>query len=195
MVDRERFRVQTYCSVRTEAISADSPMSAVLEAFPGAQRALFRRYHIGGCSSCGFQPTETLAQVCERNGTLDVEEVLAHIQSSHEQDTKILIPAKELADWRKQDPSVRLVDVRSREEFEAVHIEGSVLLSQDVMRQIMADGSNTRPLVIVDHQGKTGLDAAAYFMGHGLQNVRCLQGGIDAWAQEVEPTMRRYRLD
>ena len=93
-----------------------------------------------------------------------------------------------------QDPMVRLVDVRSREEFEAVHIEGSVLLSQEVMRQIMGDGSNTRPLVVMDHQGKTALDAAAYFMGHGLQNVRCLRGGIDAWAQEVEPKMRRYKL-
>jgi rhodanese-related sulfurtransferase len=89
---------------------------------------------------------------------------------------------------------LRLVDVRSREEFEAVHIAGSVLLSQDVMRQIMGDGSNTRPLVIVDHQGKTGLDAAAYFMGHGLQNVRCLRGGIDAWAQEVDASVKRYKL-
>ena len=169
-------------------------MSAVLETFPGAQRALFRRYHIGGCSSCGFQPTETLAQVCERNGNLDVAEALAHIQSSHEQDAKILISPKELAELVKQDESIRLVDVRSREEFEAVHIEGSVLLSQEAMRQIMGDGSNTRPLVIVDHQGKTGLDAAAYFMGHGLQNVRCLRGGIDAWAQEVDATMRRYNL-
>jgi rhodanese-related sulfurtransferase len=123
-----------------------------------------------------------------------VNEVLTHIQSSHEQDAKILIEPKELAAWRERDSSVRLVDVRSREEFEAVHIEGSQLLSQDVMRQIMADGSNTRPLVIVDHQGKSGLDAAAYFMGHGLQNVRCLRGGIDAWAQEVEPATRRYRL-
>ena len=169
-------------------------MSAVLAVFPGAQRALFRRYHIGGCSSCGFQPTETLAQVCERNGNLDVNEVLAHIRSSHEQDAKILIEPKELAEWRKHDPAVRLVDVRSREEFEAVHVEGSQLLSQDVMRQIMSDGSNTRPLVIVDHQGKTGLDAAAYFMGHGLQNVRRLRGGIDAWAQEVEAGMRRYKV-
>lgn len=169
-------------------------MSAVLETFPGAQRALFRRYHIGGCGSCGFQPTETLAQVCDRNGHLDVAEVLAHIRSSHEQDAKILIEPKELAEWRKQDPALRLVDVRSREEFEAVHIEGSVLLSQDVMRQIMSDGTNARPLVIVDHQGKTGLDAAAYFMGHGLQNVRCLRGGIDAWAQEVNATMKRYKL-
>lgn len=175
-------------------ITAQSQMSAVLEAFPGAQRALFRRYHIGGCSSCGFQPAETLAQVCERNGGLDVNEVLAHIRSSHELDAKILISPKELAEWRKRDDSVRLLDVRSREEFEAVHIEGSVLMSQDTMRQILSDGSNTRPLIIVDHQGKQGLDAAAYFMGHGLQNVRCLRGGIDAWTQEVDPTLRRYKL-
>jgi hypothetical protein len=100
-----------------EAVNPESPMSAVLEAFPGAQRALFRRYHIGGCSNCGFQPTETLAQVCERNGKLDVAEVIAHIRSGHEQDAKILIEPKRLAEWRGEDPSVRLVDVRSREEF------------------------------------------------------------------------------
>jgi len=170
-------------------------MRDVLEMFPGAQRALFRRYHIGGCSNCGFSPDETLEQVCQRNGGLDVNEVLAHIQSSHEQDARILMSAKELAESLKQDKTIRLVDVRSREEFEAVHIEGSTLLSQDVMRQIMGAGSNTRPLVVVDHQGKQGLDAAAYFMGHGLQNVRCLRGGIDAWAQEVDTKMRRYKID
>ena len=169
-------------------------MRVVLEIFPGAQRALFRRYHIGGCSSCGFAPDETLAQVCARNGNLDVAEVLAHIQSSHEQDSKILISPKDLAELLQKDKSVKLVDVRSREEFEAVHIEGSVLLSQEVMRELMASGSNMNPIVVVDHQGKTGLDAAAYFMGHGLQNVRCLRGGIDAWAQEVDPGMRRYQL-
>lgn len=169
-------------------------MSAVLTVYPGAQRALFRRYHIGGCSSCGFRPDETLAQVCARNGGLNVEEVLNHIKSSHEQDATVLIAPKNLFELCQKDPSVRLVDVRSREEFEAVHIEGSLLLSQEVMREIMAEGSNSRPLVIVDHQGKQGLDAAAYFMGHGLQNVHCLRGGIDAWAQEIDPKMRRYRL-
>jgi rhodanese-related sulfurtransferase len=175
-------------------INFQSPMSAVLENFPGAQRALFRRYHIGGCSSCGFSPDETLAQVCARNGNLDVAEVLAHIQSSHEQDVKVLISPAELVGLLQRDQSVKLVDVRSREEFEAVNIAGSVLLSQDVMRELMASGSNTNPIVVIDHAGKNALDAAAYFMGHGLQNVCCLRGGIDAWAQEVEPKMRRYKL-
>ena len=175
-------------------IAPGSTMQEVLEIFPGAQRALFRRYHIGGCSSCGFGPDETLAEVCARNGNLDVAEVLAHIQSSHEQDAKVLISPKELAELLQTDKSVKLIDVRSREEFVAVHIEGSVLLSQPVMQQLMASGSNTESIVVVDHHGKNGLDAAAYFMGHGLQNVRCLRGGIEAWAQEVDPKMRRYKL-
>ena len=178
----------------TESISPDSPMSAVLEAFPGAQRALFRRYHIGGCASCGFQPTETLQQVCQRNGIANVGEVVEHIRVSHEQDAKLWIAPKELAELLKQEKSIRLLDVRSREEFETVHIDGSVLLSQPVMHEILAEGTNSRPLVIIDHQGKQGLDAAAYFMGHGLTNVRCLRGGIDAWAQEVDSKLPRYRL-
>jgi len=120
--------LHSFLMTTTAAISAESPMSAVLAAFPGAQRALFRRYHIGGCSNCGFSPDETLAQVCARNGNLDVTEVLAHIRSSHGQDAKILISPGELAELLQQDKSVKLVDVRAREEFEAVHIEGSVLL-------------------------------------------------------------------
>ena len=121
-------------------------------------------------------------------------EVRAHIESSHEQDARVLISPADLAALRQADPAVKLVDVRSREEFEAVNITGSVLLSQDVMRQIMAAGSNTQPIVVIDHQGKHGLDAARHFLGHGLQNIRCLAGGIDAWAREVEPQMRRYQL-
>src|SRR5262249_28481648 len=105
-------------TVMHDLINPNSTMREVLETYPGAQRALFRGYHIGGCSSCAFQPEETLEQVCCRNGNLPVDEVLAHIRSSHQQDSKILIEPRELAEWRKQDPSLRLVDVRSREEFE-----------------------------------------------------------------------------
>ena len=182
-------------SAEQNTISANSPMSTVLEAFPGAQRALFRRYHIGGCASCGFQPTETLGQVCQRNGITNVEEVLDHIKRSHEQDAKILMEPKELAECLKGDTTIRLLDVRSREEFDAARLEGSVLLTQPVMQKILAEGANAGLLVIVDHQGKQGLDAAAYFMGHGLTNVRCLRGGIEAWSHDVDTTMKRYRLE
>jgi rhodanese-related sulfurtransferase len=179
----------------TVFISPDSAMREVLEAFPGAQRALFRQYHIGGCSSCAFGPDETLRQVCERNGGLKVEDVLDHIRASHEADDKIFISAPDLAQWLKENPSIRLLDVRSREEFDAVRIEGSILLSLSVMREILAEGTNDRALVIVDHRGKQALDAAAYFLGHGLKNVRCLLGGIDAWSRQVDPNLPRYKIE
>jgi len=175
-------------------IGGQSTMREVLEVYPGAQRALFRRYHIGGCASCGFQPTETLEQVCQRNNNLNVSEVLDHIQTSHDQDAKLLIAPKELAELRKTNGEVKLIDVRSREEYEAVHIDGSLLLSQPVMQEIMGKWPRSEMLVIVDHQGKSALDAAAYFLGHGFENVRCLRGGIDAWSQEVDTKVPRYRL-
>jgi len=175
-------------------ITSESTMREVLEIYPGAQRALFRRFHIGGCSSCAFQPTETVRQLCDRNGGLNPQEVVDHILTSHEQDAKTFISPTELAEWLRRDKPPRLVDVRSREEFEAVHIDGSVLLSQPVMRDILSEGTNAAPVVFVDHRGSQSLDAAAYFLGHGLQNVRCLRGGIDGWSREVDPKLPRYKL-
>ena len=177
-----------------KSIGAKSSMQEVLAVYPGAQRALFRKYHIGGCSSCGFQPAETLAQVCARNNNLNVEEVLEQIKSGHEQDEKIFITARQLAELRSQNPSLKLLDVRSREEFEATHIDGSILMSQPTVQEIMGHWPRTEEFVIVDHTGKLALDAAAYFVGHGFEHVRCLRGGIDAWAREVDATVRRYQL-
>jgi rhodanese-related sulfurtransferase len=119
---------------------------------------------------------------------------LQHIKTSHEQDEKIFISPKELAGLRAQNPSLKLLDVRSRQEFEATHIEGSLLMSQPVVQEIMALWPRTEEFVIVDHTGKMALDAAAYFLGHGFDHVRCLRGGIDAWSREVDAKVRRYQM-
>jgi len=170
-------------------------MQEVLAAYPGAQRALFRRYHIGGCSSCGFQPEETLAALCARNGNLNVEEVIAHIKESHEADIKMQIAPSQLAEWRKSNPELRIVDIRTREEHEAARIERSTLFSQDMMQEMLGKWPREAVLVIYDHNGKKSMDAAAYFAGHGFKNVRALRGGIDAWSREVDPNVPRYQLE
>src|SRR5882724_8320832 len=56
-------------------LSVDWTMQQVTSIFPSAQRALFQKYHVGGCSSCGFQPTDTLGTVAMNHG-LDVNEVV-----------------------------------------------------------------------------------------------------------------------
>ena len=179
----------------SETITGNSRMQEVLQVFPGAQRALFRKYHIGGCSSCGFQPDETLAGVCERNGDLTVADVLEQIRQSHEEDARILIDPSDLAGRLEAGEDIRLVDIRSREEFEAVHIESSVLLTQPLMQKILGTWDNDQRFVVIDHLGKKGLDAAAYYLGHGMPNVHALRGGIDAWSLEVDSAVRRYALN
>jgi rhodanese-related sulfurtransferase len=178
------------------AIDPAITMRDLLQVFPGAQRALFRKYHIGGCASCGFQPTETLAQVCERNEHLPVQEVIEHIQTSHDADLKTQIAPEELSvELKRAAAQVRLVDVRTREEFDAAHIEGSVLLSQDLMRDMLMKWDRHGLLVLIDHQGTRSMDAAAYFAGHGFDNVKSLGGGIDAWSREIDPQIPRYHLE
>ena len=176
-------------------IGPSSTMAAVLQAYPGAQRALFRGYHIGGCSSCGFQPTETLAQLCARNGNLDLGEVIEHIRKSHEQDAKIELTPHELSSWHKEKRPLRLLDIRPREEWEAAKIKGAILFTQEIMNEMLGRWPREELLVIYDHLGKKSMDAAAYFLGHGFTNVRALRGGIDAWSREIDPSIRRYRIE
>ncbi len=170
-------------------------MSEVLLHYPGAQRALFSRYHVGGCQSCGFAPGETLAAVCQRNEDLDVDEVVAHIQDSHDSDQKILAEPSELANWLESDTPPRVLDIRTREEHEAVKIPGSTLFSQDLVQEAFSSWDKEATLIIYDHTGERCMDAAAYFIGHGFANTKALRGGIDAYSREVDNKIPRYRIE
>src|SRR4029077_14057722 len=105
-------------------IEPNITMRELLEQYPGAQRALFRNYHIGGCSHCGFAPEETLAAVCARNENLDVSEVIDHIIESDIAERAMQVEPRELADSLARGERVRFLDVRTREEHEAVKIDG-----------------------------------------------------------------------
>ena|SRR5690349_358812 len=179
----------------TATIDPQMTMGDLLAQYPGAQRALFRRYHIGGCASCGFAPTETLAGVCARNDDLDVEEVIDHIRASDAADRAMQIEPQELATRLTNGANVHLLDIRTREEFDAVKLARAHFFTQDSMQEILNQWPRKDLLVIYDHQGTRSLDAAAYFQGQGFENVKSLRGGIDAWSQEVDATLPRYHLE
>ena len=177
----------------TTTIDPSLTMGELLRAYPSARRALFKGFHLGGCASCGFKPEETLAGVCQRNGHLPVDEVIAHILASQAEDAKIMISPAEAAS-ALADGQGSLVDIRTREEFDAVHVEGSTFFTQDLMHEL-GGWDREKLIILMDHQGARSLDAATYFAGHGLQNVRALRGGIDAWSVEVDPELPRYELE
>lgn len=190
-----------------ETVGPESTMGEVLSIFPGARRALFQKYHIGGCSGCGFSMDETLSELCERNQRLDMGEVLAHIQKSHEADAEIMIEPEALKELRQADPNLKLLDVRTKEEFEATRIEGSIHMTaqvgsdtncvstaQDLLHQVVDNWDPDELFVIIDHQGQQAPDVATYFLGHGMKQARCLRGGIDAWSLEIDNSVPRYEF-
>ncbi len=179
----------------TVEIDPQITMKELLERYPGAQRALFRRYHIGGCASCGFSPEETLAGVCARNENLNVDEVVEHILASDAADRAMQIEPRELADRLAAGETVHLLDIRTREEFESVKLPGAHLFTQEFMQEILAKWSRADLVVIYDHQGARSMDASAYFQGHGFEKIKSLRGGIDAWSAEVDPKLPRYHLE
>src|SRR3954470_20642241 len=119
----------------TTSIHPEITMRDLLVRYPGAQRALFRRYHIGGCASCGFSPDETLAGVCLRNENLDPAEVIEHVIESDAADRAIQIDPVWLAKARKWGEPFQLRGVQTGEEFAAVRRKGAELSSQELRQR------------------------------------------------------------
>ena len=175
-------------------IHAQTPMKDVLSTYPGARRALFAEYHIGGCSSCAYQENESLLGVCERN-EIKVEDAIEHILNCHQSDQKMLISPEQAKKLLDADSSIILLDTRSREEHEAVAIPGSEFMTQERQTEIFAKTPPETTIILFDHSGSTVLDTCSWFVGHQMKNTRALEGGIDAWSQQIDSSIARYRLE
>jgi rhodanese-related sulfurtransferase len=175
----------------TLEIRPDMTMQQILEIAPSAQRALFQRYHIGGCSSCGFQPSDTLAQVCKDHNILDVPEVLRTIQRSEEVDRKIQVTPLQVKAWLDAGEDFSFIDVRQPEEFTIARIAQAEPLDFADPGKYMSLPKDRR-IVFTCRSGMRSLDVAAYFIGHGFTNVHSMRGGILAWSELIDPSVPKY---
>ena len=180
-------------STQTNAkeISGKSTMQEILEAYPAAKQALFERYHIGGCSSCGFAPTDTLEQVLSGKGASDVEDAIFLIKKNQEGTDKLQIEPKDLAKLL-EEKKVKLLDVRTPEERRVANIEGDQWATHELSQEITETWPKDASIVLYCHKGERSLQAITYFSGQGFTNVKSLKGGIDAWSNEIDPLLPRY---
>ena len=84
-----------------------------------------------------------------------------------------------------------LFDVRGEEEREIAAIEGSILLDQDGTATLATLAKDTK-IVFHCHHGGRSQRAAEHFLQQGYTDVYNLTGGIDAWSQEIDPSVSRY---
>lgn len=164
-------------------ITPEMTMEQILAVAPSAQRALFQRYHVGGCSACGFQPSDTLAQVCKDHNILDVPEVLRTIRTAEEVDRRCQIDAARVKSWIDTGEDFTFVDVRPPEERVGTLPTAEPLDFADSGRYMSLP--KDRRIVFHCQDGLRALDVASYFIGHGFTQVWSLRGGLDAWRAEV----------
>ncbi len=177
----------------TAKITKRSTMQEVLDSYPSAQRALFRRYHIGGCHSCGYEPDDILEEVAHRHNITDLEEVVDFIEQADQADRRIQAGPQDVAAALRSGTPPRLIDVRTSDEWELARIEGATLITEELAKEMMTWPKDTA-IVFYCHGGQRSLDAAAYLAGHGFKNARSMTGGIEAWSLEVDGAVPRYEI-
>ena len=101
---------------------------------------------------------------------------------------------RELAAWLA-DPertAPLLLDIREGWEVNVCRLEGSRHLPMQTIPARMDSLPIDSPVVIYCHHGIRSMRAASYLDHHGFKAVYNLQGGIQAWATEVDRDMPRY---
>jgi monothiol glutaredoxin len=84
----------------------------------------------------------------------------------------------------------RLIDVRTEQEYAIAKLPGGRLLDQTSDELEALDRSS--PLVFFCHHGGRSRAAAERFVAQGFTRVYNLEGGIDAWSREVDPSVPQY---
>ena len=166
-------------------IQPEMTMEAIMEVAPSAQRALFQRYHVGGCSSCGFQPTDTLAQVCKDHNLLDVKEVVNTIVLSEQVDKTTQIQPAQVREWLAAGEEFTFIDVQPPSDEELVRVEAAELLDYNNSAKYMEREKDHR-FVFICADGDRSLDVASYFIGHGFTEVKAVRGGVKAWMESAD---------
>ncbi len=85
-----------------------------------------------------------------------------------------------------------LLDVREDEELDICRIPGSVHIPLGDLPQRHSELSSEATIVCICHHGRRSAMAAGFLAQAEFKRLVNLTGGIDAWAQEVDPSMARY---
>src|SRR5258708_23382108 len=169
------------------AIGRDATMADILHAYPTAKIALFIRYHIGGCTSCSYQLTDTLAEVCQNYSIADsFEAVRAVIRQSASVEAKIHISQQQLASALQLGAHLPLLDTRSTSEWQAGHLVGARPVTVELTFNALDSWAKETPIVFYSNDERRSLDKAAYFQAYGFTNAPSLAGGIQDWPGRLE---------
>lgn len=94
--------------------------------------------------------------------------------------------------------TIRLIDCREPDEHALCRIEGADLIplsrfAEESAHRLPDPTDDSAPaLIVYCHHGMRSLNATRFLRQKGHRRVWSLRGGIDAWSQEIDPSVPRY---
>ena len=102
------------------------------------------------------------------------------------------VDARNLDRIRRSNQSLTILDVREPWEVAICAIAGSINVPLSSLPQNLSRLPAEGPLVVVCHHGMRSMQAVVWLRQNGFENATNLQGGIDAWARQVDTSMATY---
>jgi adenylyltransferase/sulfurtransferase len=104
------------------------------------------------------------------------------------------ITAADLKEMLDAGKDAYLVDVREPVEYEIVKIPGGVLIPKDriLSGEALAELPQDKPLVLYCKTGVRSAEALAAVKAAGFRDAVHVQGGVTAWATQVDPSLPTY---
>jgi monothiol glutaredoxin len=86
---------------------------------------------------------------------------------------------------------ITAIDVRPAPDRARAPFTGAQVLDPESHARLTALPKDT-PLAFICHHGNSSRNAAEHFHDHGFRDVYNVEGGIEAWAVEIDPSVPRY---
>jgi adenylyltransferase/sulfurtransferase len=88
--------------------------------------------------------------------------------------------------------AIELLDVRNPHEYEIACVPGAKLIPLPELPQRLQELDPSRQYAVTCHRGPRSIQAYHLLKNSGFTKLHVLQGGVDAWAERIDPTMARY---
>ena len=141
------------------------------------------------CPLCG--PNRTITQLINYEEFCGLGRGQEHANGGEAAASKE-ITAEELKALLDSKKPVKIIDVREPNEYDICHISGAKLIPLSEFMQRIGELDSADELVLHCHHGVRSMKALELLQSAGFRKVKSLRGGIDEWAEKIEPGMPRY---
>ncbi|MFC2055620.1 molybdopterin-synthase adenylyltransferase MoeB [Chloroflexota bacterium] len=102
------------------------------------------------------------------------------------------ITAVQLADKLEHGDQLRLLDVREPHELEISNLDGATVIPLGQLAARLSELDSAEEMVVLCKSGTRSARALELLVSAGFRKVKNLEGGINAWAEEIDPSLPIY---